>query len=314
MINVVENVLGRALSPDAMIYYVHTTRGKATGDGSIGGPYATFPQAQALCRTNRDDTVAFLPGSVIAVTASAGVTVSKGINLVGIGVGNLKPMIAISNSTSYMNFTAENIEVAGFRISDTGEATTECSRLLAFQASHFHIHHCEFTRVGGAHGPDIQLGASALKNMEIDHCRFADVSPITTCSSVTAIALGADSNNLRIHDNVFVGNWTGGCISASLSATGEAFLQISGNVAYCINSGAGCFIQAYGSDARGYTKGNKIVANVSSSAIVIADLVSTSSTEIAHFSLSVVAMTKGNFGEGMYRELLVASGEFVGAS
>ena len=73
-LDAVRGALGRDPSPDAMVFFVHTSRGKSNNDGSVGAPINNIHTALAKCRNDRDDCVVVLPGS--AITATATVTTS----------------------------------------------------------------------------------------------------------------------------------------------------------------------------------------------------------------------------------------------
>jgi len=279
----VRSLLGRDPSPDANMWFVHSTRGDDGNPGSIGGPLKTLSAALAKCRDDRDDCVVALPGSVFSATADL-TTSAAGVNILGIGAGGLQPQITISNSTTSLVIGGSGTYIAGFNVhSATGE--TDSSTGIFIGKGNFTMKNCRLNVIGV--GAAAYIGASAGNNITFVGNRVRG-------SGTAAIFSTIFVNEFKFADNNAYGTWSNGLVS--MTSTGSAgFVMVSGNLAYNKSATAPSFMNVTNSNANGYIKGNSIASQVkvSSSESSIADVVAGSAGEMMVFQNFVCLATQG---------------------
>jgi len=294
-LDAVRDAIGRAPAPDAMVYFVHTSRGTSTNDGSIGAPINNIHTALAKCRDDRDDSVVVLPGSVIALASGAAVTTSAaGVNIIGLGNMSTRPVITISSSVASFDIGGSGTFMSGFNFK-SGSAATDASTAMEILKSGVTVKDCSFNVVtNSAGGVQIRVGSSATANVTIKDCLFH-----MTTSSLNAIALGSGQHfNLSIADNKFTGTWAQGVIHTShLSACGS-YIRISGNYSLNKSATAPCFGSIYNSGCFGYYKGNRVHSYVAScaSGTAMSDVFSACNTQMGIFDNYICTGTLGCLG------------------
>jgi len=295
-LDAVRDAIGRAPSPDAMVYFVHSSRGTATNDGSIGAPINNMFTALAKCRDDRDDSVVVLPGSEYSITTTAPVVTSKtGVNIIGLGNLTTRPTIVTSNSSTSFDIGGSGTFMSGFNFL-SNSAFTDASTALQILKPGVTIQDCKFnTIVNSAGGVQIRIGASATPNVTIKRCLFH-----MTTSSLAAITFASAGVhfNVRIADNEFTGTWAGGVINNTHIGACGAFFGVSGNYALNKSATAPCFGNITNSGCFGYYKGNRVHSYVAScaSGTAMADIFGASNTQMGIFDNYICTGTNGHLG------------------
>ena len=294
-LDTVRDAIGRAPSPDAMVYFVHSGRGASGNDGSIGAPIDNMFTALAKCRDDRDDSVVVLPGSEYSNVSLTAIATSKtGVNIIGLGNLTTRPSIVTSNSATSFGIGGSGTFMSGFNFL-SNSAFTDASTALTILKPGVTVQDCKFnTIVNSAGGVQVRIGSSATANVTIKDCLFH-----MTTSSLNAIALGSGQHfNLSIADNQFTGTWAQGVIHTShLSACGS-FIRVSGNYSLNKSATAPCFGSIYNSGCFGYYKGNRVHSYVAScaSGTAMSDVFSACNTQMGIFDNYICTGTLGCLG------------------
>ena len=293
-LDAVRGALGRDPSPDAMVFFVHTSRGKSNNDGSVGAPINNIHTALAKCRNDRDDCVVVLPGS--AITATATVTTSAlGVNIIGLGSLSTRPTITVSNSTTSFDIGGSGTFLSGFNFK-SGATEVDSSTAMEILKSGCVIQDCKFnvvTNSGG--GVQVRVGASATPYVTIKRCLFH-----MTTSSLAAITFASAAQHYyaKVADNEFTGTWAGGVINNTHIGACGSFLGVSGNYALNKSATAPCFGNITNSGCFGYYKGNRVHSYVASCAseTSLADVFGASNSQMAIFDNYICTGTNGKLG------------------
>lgn len=143
------------VSHPGLVYWVSNSsvlsngaRGGSDGnDGSYQSPFATIAYAITRCTASRGDIIMVKPGHAESISAAAGLILSvKGIAIVGLGYGSLRPTITLDTAnTATITVTANDITVHNilFKANFLNIATV-FSIANAQVATDFVVDSCEF--------------------------------------------------------------------------------------------------------------------------------------------------------------------------
>ena len=121
-------------NPGAKVLFVNNST-STTSDGAISGsngnsglspkePLSTLAGAVAMCKAGRGDVIVIMPGHAETNTAVVNINVA-GVQVIGCGVGNLRPTFTINAAADCIRLSAAGVLVAGLHITAPGtdEAT-----------------------------------------------------------------------------------------------------------------------------------------------------------------------------------------------
>lgn len=118
------------------------------GTGSYNRPFATIDYAIGKTTANRGDIIAVMPGYSQDITGAAGIAVDvAGIAIVGLGAGDLRPQISLTETASTFAFSAANTAIIGLDIiSNKSDVVTLVTVSAAALGTSFES--CNFTETG----------------------------------------------------------------------------------------------------------------------------------------------------------------------
>lgn len=93
------------------VFFVHSGTGSATGGYTADAPAATIAQALALCTDSKGDRIYLMPGHNEGI-GDAQLTWNKiGVEIVGLGQGNLRPRIDFDHANASIDITASGMTI-----------------------------------------------------------------------------------------------------------------------------------------------------------------------------------------------------------
>lgn len=97
----------------ANVFYVSSVTGASTNSGKTQSkPLATVAQAVAKCTASRGDIVFCLPGHVETFATAAALTLNKiGVQVIGLGIGTIRPTFTFSDTASQVVMSAANVGI-----------------------------------------------------------------------------------------------------------------------------------------------------------------------------------------------------------
>ena len=156
------------------IWFVDSNTGSDTRGGNrLSSPFATLSAAMSACTASQGDMIIVLPQHAETITST--ITVKAGVRIVGLTVGNLRPVITINGATDLFNMSGANSLISGLELTI---ATTDA--------------------------------ATALINVAAAKCKISNVKMVPSATSVNVvdcITLASGANDVVI-DNVEIYNTT----------------------------------------------------------------------------------------------------------
>lgn len=231
-------------------FYVWSTHANAA-DNSRGGsktnPFKTLNFAIGRCTANNGDRIYVLPGHAESLAAAGSIFTANvaGIEIVGLGVGNLRPTFTLAHASAQASVSAANVRLSGVKfISDIADCAAAI--VLAATADGFVCEDCWFT--DGGLTKELVIGimvGAATDNVLIRGNRFYTTSTDETGGCASAIKLLGESAFSRIIGNTAHGHYTVAAIDGATALATK--LIVTDNVLYNIDTDAGLTLKLHAS-------------------------------------------------------------------
>lgn len=130
-------------------FFVNSVTGSNGNDGlSPETPFATLAYAITKCVTSKGDNIILLPGHVETVSSAGLVTFASkaGINVIGVGVGSLRPTINFTATGATMLLNAANLYFENILFTGGIDAVVTA---LVVSAADCWLNNCEYRDVTG---------------------------------------------------------------------------------------------------------------------------------------------------------------------
>lgn len=200
---------GSTIPPGGRVYYVRNPV-NVTGDTEdlIGRTIGTLNGALTQCRSGAGDTVFVLPGHTETIPLGEYLTnLVSGVNIVGLGAGNLRPTFTWAGATSTWGIDLPNVSISNCILNlEPGAGTVTVTNPITVSAAGCALIGCKI-RMGTSATCKVGTGIAALAGSTELMLAGNDVWGATAAECV-AMASFTASNNLRVYGNSFVGATT----------------------------------------------------------------------------------------------------------
>jgi hypothetical protein len=216
------------LTTGERFYVSSTTTGATDGTGygrSPDAPFATIDYAVGQATASQGDVIYVMPSHVEAVATAAALDFdTAGIKVIGLGWGDTRPKVQLSDTTATVEFNADDmwIENLIFEGTKTGGVTagldikTGCDDLM--------IKNCVIR--GTATGKELLKGVTieaTNDRITFDGCEFFEFE---TGDASAAIYTEGAFTHLNIINCRFQGDWSVACIDADAAAVTAEGLNV----------------------------------------------------------------------------------------
>ena len=271
--------------------------GKSPSDNSPGTfqePVATIAAALDLCKADRGDIVAVMPGYTETVATAAGLAFDvAGVAVIGMGQGTLKPTISSSATASTITVTANNVSITNFRFVST---VANMVIGLSVTGTHFAVDSSEFMCSAAATGMLTPISATATATgLRVTNCKINNESSVAgipvTDVPVQGISTLADNSYI-------VGNHINGAYSVTgiLNVTTAAEgLIIDRNVIYNPTTGDIAGGISLASNCTGFVT-NNYIGTLDGGSTIDGSIVNQSCSPAGNFACNVITETAGILG------------------
>lgn len=202
-------------NPFGQVFYVDSGARKC-GDTTNHGrspmfPFETIDYAIGQCTADNGDTILVAPGHAETVSAGSDIDFDiAGVSVIGCGHGSLMPTITFDTlPTATIDVDAANVVIDGlWFVCDEDQL----EQMVRVSAAHCTIRNCVFMEGSAKQVLDyIELDNTAADHCTIYNCRFISEA----AGAVTAIAINAIVNELKIIDCDIQGDYSTGCIDSA---------------------------------------------------------------------------------------------------
>ena len=122
-------------------YFVDSSTGLASNPGTLEFPTATIDQA--INKASSGDVIVLFPGHAETISGATSLVMDvAGIQIVGLGIGSLRPTLTYSATSSIINVSAANCSISNVLIVGDIDNIVTCIALTA-AADGFQLHNVE---------------------------------------------------------------------------------------------------------------------------------------------------------------------------
>lgn len=236
----VANVLNDAagyIHKSQKTFYVDSNTGNTAYSGQrIQAPLPTIAAAMASCTASQGDRIFVLPQHAETVTST--ITFKAGVRLIGLSVGNLRPVITINGATDLFSLAGANSQIENLEL--TIATTDAATSLIDVTAAKCHIRNIKMipSTSGSVNVVDCITIASGANDLTIDDVRIHN----TTTPVNSFISIEAAVARLRIMNCYMSGDLvTAGIIDA---ATATQILLLNNIVKTIGTNIPGCILDS----------------------------------------------------------------------
>lgn len=213
------------------VFFVNSATGSATGGATPDAPAATLAQALALCTASQGDTIYIAPGHTETVGASGLAWNVAGVNIIGQGVGNLRPTFTWHTTDAVVTISGANTLVQNIR---TTVDLDEVVSMFLVTGAGVTLDTVDFVDAGTTQAIQWLLTTNAADQLTIKNC-FHVQNTAAAAAQKWIQLVGTD--HTRILDNTFI-------ITANAS-TSSHLISGSTAVVNCeIGRNKGCWLGA----------------------------------------------------------------------
>src|SRR5689334_1768341 len=115
------------------IFFVNNSTGGNGANSNAGtdplAPLATIDFAIGLCTASRGDIIVVMPGHSESISGSTTTSITAdvaGVSIIGLGWGNLRPLITLHTTSTFITVSAANVTFRNLRIATDVDAVVKC--------------------------------------------------------------------------------------------------------------------------------------------------------------------------------------------
>lgn len=206
-------------------FYVHSGTGISGGGYNPDKPALTIAAALALCTANKGDVIYVMPGHAESIGASGLAWNVAGVQIIGLGTGNLRPTLTWHTTDAVVTVSAANVLIQN--IVTTVDVDEVVSMFLVTGAG-VTFDGVDFNETASAQAIQWLLTTNAADYLTIKNCRHRQVNAAGGAQKWIQL-VGPDFT--RIVDNTFLlvanASTSSECISGS---TAVVYCEIARNL------------------------------------------------------------------------------------
>lgn len=217
------------------VFFVQSTHVRASNDNAATDPQnpaATAAGGIAKCTANNGDFVFVMPGHAEDLTTTTSLDVDvAGITVMGLGTGNSRPVFSTTTTTGEMRITASNVRWSNMVHSTEVEGSNGIFVGAGGAIEHVEIDNCFFTflATGNDYNMMIRVGDGATDSADYTYIHDCWFNAESTNGCSAGILLD-DSDNCRVINNIFRGDFSGAAIDGAAASSVANQMIIAGNI------------------------------------------------------------------------------------
>lgn len=236
------------------VFYVHYTNGNNAYTGeSSDYPFKTLDFAIGKCTANQNDTIYILPGHTENLTLATSVNIDvNGINIIGLGEGNLIPKFSTTAAAGSITLAGTNCLVENIWVYSNFATGTTTGITVAATADGSTLRRIRMSEAANTSEFLTWISvATTITDLTIEDCVLQG---IIGGSDVNAIIFAGTSTDCKILRNYIYADCSGDLIDHNTGAS--TTLQVRGNRLINMDTGAAGDVISLKSDGTGYLTDN----------------------------------------------------------
>ena len=207
-------------------FYVDSSTGT---DGVSAGtspddPLATIDYAVGLCTASKGDMIIVMPGHAETVSAASGIDLDvAGIRIIGLGQGDLRPIISMSASASTIEVNADDIHIENIIIEGTFTNGVAAALDVKAGADDLTVKNCVFRGTAATKEllKAVTIEAATARTSFIG-CEFRETIGGDATAAIFAEGIITD---LVVKDCLFLGDWSAACLELDAGVVVTPYIE-----------------------------------------------------------------------------------------
>lgn len=245
------------------VFYVDSVNGNANNNGrQPGKAMVTLAAAITAATANKVETIILLPGHAESISTATALNLSKaGIEIIGLGDGNRRPIITLDTAnTATITVSANNIRISNVIFVANFLAIAALFTLTT--ATDFQLLNCEVRDTDATHNFIAIVVTDTTSNhadgLLIDGCT---ILLLATSGAVKLLSALGTNDRIKISNNYYTSLTTNAGaiipIATGKILTNFRLLSNTFNVVNATGTGTGYILTTDGSTNTGFIDGNK---------------------------------------------------------
>lgn len=189
---------GAALIPPTTgtVYFVHSGTGNNNNIGTDPGqPVATIDYAIGLCTASKGDVIVVMPGHSESISGAGAIAADvAGITIVGLGWGNLRPLITLHTATTTIAISANNVTFRNLRIATDVDAVVKVFNITGAGVT---LDAVDFVETAACAALQFVLTTAAADDLTIQNCSWVQTQTAATALMEWIKLVGTDRVKIK---------------------------------------------------------------------------------------------------------------------
>jgi len=177
-------------------FFVDSGTGNNGNDGrSALRPLATIDYAIGLCTASKGDVIVVMPGHSESISGAGAIAADvAGISIIGLGWGNLRPLITLATTVTTIAVSAANVTFRNLRIATSVDAVVKVFNITAAGCT---IDAVDFVETAACACLQFILTTAAADDLTVQNCSWVQTATAATALMEWIRLVGADRAKIR---------------------------------------------------------------------------------------------------------------------
>lgn len=167
-----------------------TSKSDTNAGDDMNYPMATIDAAIGRCTASVGDVIVVMPGHSESISGAAAIAADvAGVTIVGLGWGNLKPLITLHTTTTTIAVSAANVTFRNLRVTFDVDAGVKVFNVTAAGCT---LDAVDFVETASCAALQLVLTTAAADDLTIQNCRWIQTQTAATALQEWIKLVGAD--------------------------------------------------------------------------------------------------------------------------
>lgn len=212
------------------IFFVHSGTGNASFSGTDAArPLPTVDAAINLTTASKGDIIIVMPGHSESISGSGASSITAdvaGVAIIGLGWGNLRPLITLHTTGTFITVSANNVLLKNLRIATDVDAVVKCFSITGAGVT---LDAVDFVETAACAALQFVLTTAAADDLTIQNCSWVQTQTAATALQEWIKLVGTDRariiNNFANLKGFATSNPANGVIVGGTTAANDVYIE-----------------------------------------------------------------------------------------
>lgn len=211
------------------VFFVNSTGGVDTNPGgrSPAQPLATIDYAIGLCTASKGDVIIVMPGHSETISGAAAIACDvAGVAIIGMGWGNLRPLVTLHTTATTIAISAANVMIKNIRIATDVDAVVKVFNITGAGCT---LDAVDFVETAACAALQFILTTAAADDLTVQNCSWVQTQTAATALQAWISLVGTDRfkciNNFANLKGYATANPANGVIVGATTAANDVYIE-----------------------------------------------------------------------------------------